>query len=125
MAPGGQALSTADGVALRFLNSGRAAGLKIEATHHNRFAAQRAAQSAISGMVDRTKVNPAEMDRQKRWLTGPWIEVVDPPSLPINPLGSVWFLGAMRAGVAVSLIAGLTLLYGGVRKRRALANSAA
>ncbi len=60
-------------------------GLRIAVRSYDRFAAQRANQTTISGLVEHEARRRMAQGLPVRGPVTPWVEVVDPPSLPVRP----------------------------------------
>lgn len=91
-------------------------GLTLRLRNSDRFVAQHRVQTVISRMMDDSrrmrngKSSPAWM------ISGPWAEVLDPPTLPIWPVGDAWRDRIAQASFALALFSAAVLWW---EKRRA------
>lgn len=85
-------------------------GLVIRVRNSDRFVAQRTAQETVSRFVDRLARNRDALN--SAWVVaGPMAEVLDPPSLPVWPMGDAWRDAIAEGAFVLALISGGILLF--------------
>lgn len=95
-------------------------GLTIRARNSDRTAAQRALQNVISRLVEDAAHLNAYQNHPNRMISGPWAEVLDPPTLPIWPVGDVWRDRIAQASFALALVSAAVLWWERRRARTTL-----
>ena len=86
-------------------------GLTVRARQADRFLAQQTVHNAISRLVEESARMRPNQNLAARMLAGPWAEVLDPPSLPIYPLGDVWRDRIALASFILALLSAAILYY--------------
>jgi hypothetical protein len=91
--------------------------LTIRIRNRNRFDAQIAVQVVINHLIDSTRAARVGINEVTWRQKGPWVEVLDPPSLPILTIGELWLSVLFYAGLTLTISAALTLAFNRVRRR--------
>lgn len=96
---------------IAFITDNQGTALTIKVHNSDRFVAQRDVQRAVSRIIEGSaRIRPSQ-SLPSRMISGPWGEVLDPPTLPVHPLGDAWRDRIALASFILALLSGALLYY--------------